>query len=58
MARPVVVHPFGDEAISLWAEPGGPIMLKALDGADPVELNEDQAVELARLLLNLAAEIS
>jgi hypothetical protein len=35
-------------------EPGGPIMLKAVDGADPIELNADEAREIARVLLEFA----
>lgn len=38
----------------IWMEPGGPIMLKAIDGNDPIELNADEAREIARLLLSLA----
>ena len=55
-----MVHaPFGNNAIMLWAEPGGPIMLKAVEASgDPVELNADQATDLAELLRSLAAQIS
>jgi hypothetical protein len=38
----------------VWMEPGGPIMLKAVDGADPIELNADEAREIARVLLEFA----
>ncbi len=44
--------------IVLWAEAGGPIMLKTREPhGDPVELNEHQAEELASQLLKLAKEI-
>ena len=45
--------------VSLWADPSGSIMLKAVEpSGDPVELNEHQAIEVADLLRQLAAEIS
>ena len=38
----------------VWMEPGGPIMLKAADENDPLELNADEAREIARVLLEMA----
>jgi hypothetical protein len=38
----------------MWAEPGGPIMLRAADGKDPIELNAHEAREIAKALLELA----
>lgn len=38
----------------IWMEPGGPIMLKAIDGNDPIELNAHEAREIAKVLLELA----
>ena len=43
------------EEIVVWAEPGGPVMLKAVSPfGDPVELNANEARQLAALLLELA----
>lgn len=54
-----VYNLFGGDEVILWAEPGGPIMLKVVEpSGDPVELNEDQASELAGLLRQLVDEIS
>ncbi len=54
-----VQSPFGDETVTLWAEPDGPIMLKVVEpSGDPVELNEAQALHLADLLRALAHQIS
>jgi hypothetical protein len=50
---------FGGDEVRVWVEPGGPIMLRAVEpSGDPVELNEDQAIELADLLRRLADQIS
>ena len=50
---------FGGDEVRVWAEPGGPIMLRVVESSgDPVELNEHQAIELADLLRRLAAQIS
>jgi hypothetical protein len=38
----------------IWMEPGGPIMLKAVDGDDPIELNSHEAREIAQALLAFA----
>jgi hypothetical protein len=46
-------------SVRVWAEPDGPIMLKAVEqSGDPVELNENEAIELADLLSSLARRIS
>lgn len=56
---PEVGRPLGDDDIVAWAEPGGPIMLKASTSfGDPVELNESEARKLADLLVQLAQQIS
>ena len=54
-----VQNPFGDETVTLWAEPDGPIMIKVIESSgNPVELNEAQALQLADLLRSLANQIS
>ena len=46
-------------AIRLWAEPGGPIMIKAVEASgDPVEINEHEAQELMDCLRRLSDEIT
>lgn len=51
------VYKFIDGEIALWAEPDGPIMIKAISPhADPVEMNE--ATELMNRLELLIEEIS
>lgn len=53
-----VQRPIGDEEVRLWAEPGGPIMLKAVNAhGDPVELNGGQARRTAEILLRLADRV-
>jgi hypothetical protein len=52
-----VLRPAHDDEVVMWAEPGGPIMLKAIAGSDPVELNEDQAEAVAAALLSLVAQV-
>jgi len=50
---------FGGDEVIVWAETGGPIMLKVVEpSGDPVELNEHQALELADVLRRLADQIS
>ena len=47
-----------DKEWSAWAEPDGPIMLKAVSAfGDPIELNEQEAKELIKKLSELVAEI-
>ena len=48
------LHEFAGGDVRLWAEAGEPIMLKAIDSEDPVELTADEARSLARALLALA----
>jgi len=53
------VHSLFGDAVKVWVEPDGPIMLKAVEtSGDPVELNEKEATELANLLHALARGIS
>ncbi len=53
-----VHRPFGGDEVSLWVDPNGVIMLKAVEpSGDPVELNGDQALAFADLLRKLAAEV-
>ena len=48
-------RPLGDDEIRVWAEPGGPIMMKAVTQAgDPVELSEGEARKVAEVLVRLA----
>ena len=50
-----VQRPLGDHEIRLWAEPGGPILMKAVTQAgDPVELSEGEARKVAEVLVRLA----
>jgi hypothetical protein len=44
--------------ISVWAEPGGPLVIKTTDAhGDPVELNADEAKDLIALLQMLVRGI-
>ena len=53
-----VEHPLADDDVRVWAEPGGPIMLRAVTSyGDPVELNETEARAIADVLLRLAKRI-
>ncbi len=36
--------------IVVWCEQGGPIMIKAISGTDPVEINSDEARDLIKVL--------
>jgi hypothetical protein len=38
----------------IWSEPGGPIMLRAADGTDPIELSAHEARQVAGVLLEFA----
>ena len=57
MAGADVFDPTGDGTVVAWAESGGPIMLRALDGSDPVELTEDEADRVASVLQELAGRV-
>ena len=56
MATPRVYELAGGE-ITLWAEDSGAIMLKVREPfGDPVELGEEEALELAALLARLVKD--
>jgi hypothetical protein len=53
------IHELSAGSIRVWAEPGGPIMIKAVEpSGDPVEINEHEADELVKILNGLIADIS
>ena len=54
----LVERPLDGDDVRIWAEPGGPIMLRAVASyGDPVELNETEARAIADVLLRLAKRI-
>jgi hypothetical protein len=54
-----VVHEIASGDICLWVDPCGAIMLKVMhqSNVDPVELNKDEAVALAEVLMRLAKDL-
>jgi len=57
MVEPIVVHSVGSGDITVWLDPSGSICMKSRDEyGDPVELSEDEALELAELLTRLVKE--
>jgi hypothetical protein len=46
-------------SVRLWAEPGGPVMLRAIEASgDPVELGESEVLRLIAMLSALADQVA
>lgn len=57
MGTKVKIHEAASGDIAVWADQGGPICLKVCNQhRDPVELSEEEALELASLLTLLVDE--
>jgi hypothetical protein len=58
MSTKVKIHEAASGDIAVWAEQGGCICLKICNAhRDPVELSEEEALELAAVLTRLVDEV-
>jgi len=58
MTARITVHKVAGGDVQLWHDPTGEIFIKTIDWYnDPVELNVDEATELAEILIRLVREI-
>lgn len=58
MEEPLTIHEAASGEIAIWIDEAGCICLKSRNKYhDPVELSEDEALELANLLIRLVEEI-
>jgi hypothetical protein len=57
MVKSPQIYEIAGGEIAVWAEPGGAIILKVCNKyKDPVDLGEEEAIELAELLTRLVRE--
>jgi len=57
MADQVELHKLASENIAVWLDPSGAICLKTLEKhGDPVELSEDEALQLSGVRVRLVDE--
>lgn len=52
------IHELADGDVRVWINEGGAISLKAVDShGDPIELSEDEAMEISLVLQKLVAKL-
>ena len=57
MAENSFFHTIADGDVVIWINEGGAITIKAQHRTDPVELVEDEALEIAAVLIDLVRKV-